>query len=157
MRPLADLRRSFAGPGRLDWIGLRTARKAPLDAVATAAVTFDGLTGAHGRPGKRAVTLIQAEHLPAIAALMGRDTVPAEVLRRNLVISGINLTALREFGLRIGCVRLAFTAPCAPCSRMETALGAGGYSALRGHGGWCCSVLEPGQITLGDAVLPDLD
>ncbi|SNS25861.1 MOSC domain-containing protein [Antarctobacter heliothermus] len=157
MRPLADLRRSFDGPGRLDWIGLRPARKAQLVAVERATVTFDGLTDDHGRPGKRAVTLIQAEHLPVIAALVRRDSVPTDVLRRNLVISGINLTALREFGLRIGSVRLTVTAPCAPCSRMEMALGAGGYSALRGHGGWCCSVLQPGLIALGDAVVPDLD
>jgi MOSC domain-containing protein YiiM len=34
-----------------------------------------GLDGDHGRPGKRAVTLIQAEHLPVIAALAGLDRV----------------------------------------------------------------------------------
>jgi MOSC domain-containing protein YiiM len=38
-------------------------------------VTETGLNGDHGRPGKRAVTLIQAEHLPVIAALAGLDHV----------------------------------------------------------------------------------
>ncbi|MBY6161681.1 MOSC domain-containing protein [Mameliella alba] len=155
MRSLAELRRSFAGPGRLDWIGLRPARKADLIAVDSAVVGLDGLAGDHGRPGKRAVTLIQAEHLPVIAALVGRGTLAPEVLRRNLVVSGINLTALREFGLRIGELRLKFESPCAPCSRMEDLLGPGGYVAMRGHGGWCCSVTEPGEIRLADPVLPD--
>ncbi|WP_323770300.1 MOSC domain-containing protein [Antarctobacter sp.] len=152
MRSLADLRRTFAGPGRLEWIGLRPERKAPLVPVPRAEIGPEGLTGDHGRSGKRAVTLIQAEHLPVIAALVHRQEVPPDVLRRNLVISGINLTALREFGLRIGSVRLEVTAPCAPCSRMEAALGRGGYSAMRGHGGWCCAVVQSGWITQGDAV-----
>lgn len=155
MIPLAELRRSFVGPGRLDWIGLRPGRKQDLVPVSFVDVTCDGLDGDRGSAGKRAVTLIQAEHLPVIAALAGLPSVTAGTLRRNLVISGINLTALREFGLCIGPVRLEVTSPCAPCSRMQAALGPGGYSAVRGHGGWCCRVIEPGRIALGDPVTAD--
>jgi MOSC domain-containing protein YiiM len=153
--PLAELRRSFAGPGRVEWIGLRSVRKGPLTPVSRVDVSDDGLAGDHGRPGKRAVTLIQAEHLPVIATLCGVDSVAPAVLRRNLVISGINLRALREFGIAIGDIRLEITAPCAPCSRMEAALGPGGYSALRGHGGWCCRVVTGGILRLGDSIHPD--
>lgn len=156
MTPLAELRRSFAGPGRLDWIGLRAERKGPLRAALSVDVTEAGLAGDHGRPGKRAVTVIQAEHIPVIQQLAASAAVTPEILRRNLVISGINLTALREFGLRIGDVRLQVTAPCAPCSRMEAALGPGGYTALRGHGGWCCSVVSGGHLPVGADVWPDL-
>jgi MOSC domain-containing protein YiiM len=90
-------------------------RKGPLTPVSRVDVSDDGLAGDHGRPGKRAVTLIQAEHLPVIATLCGVDSVAPAVLRRNLVISGINLRALREFGIAIGDIRLEITAPCAPC------------------------------------------
>ncbi|SMX45141.1 MOSC domain-containing protein [Maliponia aquimaris] len=152
---MAELLRSFAGPGRLDWIGLRPARLAPLVSVDRAEITAEGLTGDHGRSGKRAVTLIQAEHLPVIAALSGADWITAADLRRNLVISGINLAALREVDLRIGEVRLRITGPCAPCSRMETLMGPGGYTAMRGHGGWCCTVVDGGGISPGDAVRPE--
>src|SRR6056297_2529832 len=156
MTPLRELRRSFAGPGRIDWIGVRPTRKAPLRNLSDVTVTETGLSGDHGRGGKRAVTVIQAEHLPVIAALVGRQEIAPDILRRNLVISGINLSALREFGLRIGDVRLEMTAPCAPCSRMEQALGRGGYAAVRGHGGWCCRLLAGGVITLGASVHADI-
>lgn len=153
MQSLAELRKGFAGAGQVDWIGLRPERKADLVAVDHVTVTEAGLRGDHGRAGKRAVTLIQAEHLPVIAALCSSD-VQAEILRRNIVISGINLTALREFKVQIGSAVLQITVPCAPCSRMERLLGRGGYNAMRGHGGWCASVVEPGEIALGSLVQP---
>lgn len=151
---LARLLATHAGPGRLESILLRPARLAQPQTVATATLTASGLTGDHARPGPRAVTLIQAEHLSVIAALAHLPEVTPETLRRNLVISGINLAALRDVPLRIGEAILRITVPCAPCSRIEAALGPGGYNALRGHGGWCADVLTPGAIEKGDTVHP---
>ena len=152
---LADLMAGYAQPGRLDWIGLRATRRDPLQSVASVEVTDAGLEGDHARPGKRAVTLIQAEHLPVIGALLGRDPVAPDILRRNLVVSGINLAALKGRTVRVGEVSLLITGICAPCSRMEEALGSGGYSAVRGHGGWCAQVLEPGHLRVGDKIIPE--
>lgn len=152
MESIATLTARHARVGRLDWIGLRTERLAPVRGVARVEVTDAGLIGDHGRPGKRAVTLIQAEHLPVIAALAGVEDVAPGMLRRNLVVSGINLAALRGKDVQIGAVMLRTTGPCAPCSRMETALGPGGYNAMRGHGGWCAEVVRPGEIVVGDEV-----
>ncbi len=151
---LAQMIATHAQAGRLDWIGLRSARHANMDVVAKADVSEAGLAGDHGRAGKRAVTLIQAEHLPVIAALSGNAEVKPETLRRNLVVSGLNLLALRKGLLRIGPVLLDIHGPCAPCSRMEKALGPGGYNAMRGHGGWYASVIASGQMTVGDPVQP---
>jgi len=100
------------------------------------------------------VTLIQAEHLPVIAALSGHATIAPATLRRNLVVSGIPLIALKQRRFRIGEVELEGTQPCDPCSRMEDALGAGGYNAMRGHGGLCARVLRGGLLRLGDEVQP---
>ncbi|MGB0967178.1 MAG: MOSC domain-containing protein [Halocynthiibacter sp.] len=74
------------------------------------------------------------------------------MLRRNLLVSGINLSAMRNHQIKIGEVVVEITIPCAPCSRMEAILGHGGYNAMRGHGGWCARVITPGKIQIGDPI-----
>lgn len=155
MSELRELMQRVARPGRLDWIGLRVARHAPLAAVDKAVITLGGLEGDHGRPGKRAVSLVQAEHLAAIGGFLGRDPVSPDDLRRNLVIGGLNLLSLRGREIAIGAeVVLVLRGPCAPCSRMEAVFGHGGYAAVRGHGGMVAEVLRGGRIALGDGVTP---
>ncbi len=111
-----------------------------------------GLENDRRTTGKRQITLIQAEHLPVIAALCGLERVDPGRLRRNLVVAGINLWALRDRRFRIGPVVLHGTGACHPCSRMETALGPGGYNAMRGHGGITARVLSDGYVRVGDPV-----
>ena len=143
----------FPRAGRVDWIGLRPARRAAVVVVDRAEIGEDGIEGDHGRPGKRAVTLIQSEHLPVIAGLADAEA-PPELLRRNVAVSGINLYALRKSKVRLGDAVLRIEGPCPPCSRMEEYLGPGGYNAVRGHGGWYASVLSPGPVAIGDPVRP---
>nr|WP_254438028.1 MOSC domain-containing protein [Ruegeria arenilitoris] len=151
---LAELIAGWAQPGRVEWIGLRPERRAQMVAVDAAMMSADGLSCDRGRAGKRAVTLIQQEHLSAIGAYLGQGPVTPDVLRRNLVVSGINLAALKGRQVRVGEAILRLTVICAPCSRMEEALGKGGYSAVRGHGGWCAEVVQSGRVRLGDSVQP---
>jgi MOSC domain-containing protein YiiM len=153
MLTIEELTEIFPRDGRLEWIGLRPERHAPLAVVDSANILLYGLEGDHrSKEGARAVTLIQHEHLPAIAALAGRESVDPAMLRRNLAISGINVGALKGRLFRIGGAVLKGTDKCAPCSRMEEALGAGGYNAMRGHGGLCAAVFEAGPVRVGDAV-----
>lgn len=100
----------------------------------------------------RQVTLIQHEHLPLIAAFARSSPLDPVDLRRNLVISGINLLSLKKVRLRVGEAVLELVGPCAPCSRMEEVIGPGGYAAMRGHGGMTARILEGGVIRVGDAV-----
>jgi len=143
--------------GRIDWIGLRPRRDVPMrevdEAVATAGKGLLGDRFSGSGTGKRGITLIQAEHLPAIAALSARPDLSPALLRRNVVVSGVPLVALKGRRFRVGEVLLEGTAPCDPCSRMEQALGPGGFNAMRGHGGLCARILEGGTIRLGDAVV----
>ncbi|MEO1315111.1 MAG: MOSC domain-containing protein [Pseudomonadota bacterium] len=155
METVATLTARHAQVGRVTWIGVRPARHAELRALDAAAVHECGLEGDHrSKPGKRAITLIQAEHLAVIAALLGQNAVAPELLRRNIVVGGINLLGLRNRRFRIGSAVLEGNGLCAPCSRMETALGHGGYTAVRGHGGITASVVLAGQVALGDSVAP---
>lgn len=100
----------------------------------------------------RQVTLIQHEHLPLIAALARSTPLDPIDLRRNIVVSGINLLALKKARLRVGEAVLEIVGPCAPCSRMEEVIGPGGYAAMRGHGGMTARILEGGAIRVGDTV-----
>ena len=155
METLGDMIARVAQPGRVAWLGLRPERRAAMEVAPALQIGPDGIAGDHGRAGKRAVTLIQSEHLPAIAAYLGRASVPPDLLRRNIAVAGINLAALKGRVLRIGGARLKLTVICAPCSRMEETFGPGGYSAVRGHGGWCAEVVAPGRVALGDRVLAE--
>ena len=154
MPSVAEMTSRFPREGRVLWIGLRPARRAAVRVVEEVDATREGLAGDHAPANKRAVTLIQAEHLPVVAALAGLAEVPPATLRRNLAIAGINLAALRHRRLLVGGAMLEITGPCPPCSRMEEALGPGGYNAVRGHGGWYAQVVGSGPIATGDRVRP---
>jgi MOSC domain-containing protein YiiM len=154
--PLAKLLNAQVRPGRVAWIGLRPARRAPMRAVEAALlVPGSGLEGdryAGGGAGTRQVTLIAAEHLAAIGAFLGRGPASPEELRRNIVVGGVNLLALKGRRFRLGEALLEMTGECHPCSRMEEVLGQGGYNAVRGHGGITARVLEGGPLRVGDAL-----
>ena len=153
--PLARLMATLPRAGKVEWIGLRPARDEAMIATGTVeAIAGAGLVGdryASGS-GKRGITLIQAEHLPAIAALAQRPDLTPALLRRNVVVSGIPLVALKQRRFRIGTAVFEGTEECDPCSRMEDALGPGGYNAMRGHGGLCARIVEGGTFGLGDAL-----
>ena len=155
---VARLLATLPQTGRLEWIGQRPVRRKTLVSVPEAELKTDShLLGDHARPkadGKRQVTLFQHEHLAAVASYLGLDAPldPAR-LRRNLVMSGLNLLALRNRQIRIGDeVILDITGECHPCSRMEEELGPGGYNAMRGHGGLTAHIARGGRIRVGDAV-----
>ncbi|MYM61961.1 MOSC domain-containing protein [Pseudomaricurvus sp. HS19] len=143
--------------GTLEKILLRPSRELPMVSVDRVGVVPGlGLEGDRfkGRvDSKRQVTLYQAENLAVLASLLHRETIDPALLRRNLLVQGINLHALSGRRFRIGEVLFEGAGQCHPCSRMESALGAGGFNAMRGMGGLCAKVLSEGTISLGDAVV----
>lgn len=151
---MQEMMARVAQPGRVTWIGVRPARRAAVVQVDRAVLRARGIEGDHGGSDKRALTLVQAEHLAVIGAFLGQGPVAPEALRRNLVVAGINLVALRRRVLQIGAAQVEVTGPCAPCSRMEEAFGHGGYAAVRGHGGMTARIVVPGPVAVNDAVAP---
>jgi MOSC domain-containing protein YiiM len=162
MKTIRDLNTPPQIEGRVEAIIVRGSPREPARTVtSTVALAGIGLAddrlGLRGEPelSTRQVTLIQAEHLAVIARLARVDHVDPGALRRNLVVSGINLLALKGAKLKVGGALLEVVGPCQPCSRMEEAIGAGGYAAMRGHGGMTARVLIGGPVSVGDAVRPE--
>jgi MOSC domain-containing protein YiiM len=163
---LRELTTQFCQVGKLQAIYLRPARGVACNQVSTAAALAGcGLQGDRTSlvasknvlGSNRQVTLIQAEHIFVLEKLLSKP-IDAAKLRRNLVVSGINLLAAKSLfkdqimHLTIGVVVLEITGSCEPCSKMEAVLGTGGYNAMRGHGGVNARVIVGGELKLGDAI-----
>ncbi|MCP3927702.1 MAG: MOSC domain-containing protein [Bacteroidetes bacterium] len=142
--------------GIIQWVGIRPVKRLPVTVVQEVEVdSAQGLVGDHyaKERGDRQVTLIQKEHLSAVASILQKEKIDPALTRRNIVVSGINLLSLTDRKFRIGeDVILQMTGQCHPCSRMEENLGSGGYNAMRGHGGMTAKVIKGGKIRVGDEV-----
>jgi len=131
--------------GKVQWIGVRPRRREPLQSLSRAQAVADlGLEGDHRMtktPGSgRQVTLISQEFITQIATHLGLVDLDPARLRRNIVVSGLNLNALEATQL------------CHPCARMESELGPGGVIAMFGYGGLCAKVVQSGAIECGAPV-----
>ncbi len=152
---MKQIRSTMPQTGTVKWIGLRSVKRGPINVVDKAHADDQGLSGDFfkGPPkAPRQVTLILEEHIETMAKILGRDAIDPVLLRRNIVVSGINLMALKQCEFQIGEAVLFGTGNCAPCSLMEENLGPGGYNSMRGHGGLTAYVVKPGQIAIGDQI-----
>ncbi len=157
MEILRELLGKSNSQGRIEWIGIAPKSRGAIEKLDHATMVTGGIEGDHHcRPeghSKRQVTLIQAEHLPVVASLLGKSLPDPTLLRRNLVVSGINLSALKYQTFRVGTAVLRGTGSCPPCSRMEENLGVGGYAAMLNHGGITAVVESEGVASIGDSVI----
>lgn len=153
---LAALFSAPVNPGRVVWMGIRPARREPVIPLESMVVEAgNGVVGDRYKTstsGRRQITLIQAEDIEAIASYMRMESIDPGLLRRNIMVRGINLLAMKDKRFRIGNALFEYTGDCHPCSRMEEILGVGGYNAVRGHGGVTARILGSGTIKLGDAI-----
>jgi MOSC domain-containing protein YiiM len=147
---------NFIQSGEITWIGIRPIAHEPMTVLKETYANIGGLTNDRANKGnpdsKRQVTIIQHEHLAAAASFLGIEKIDPALVRRNIVVKGINLNALKSKQFRLGEAVLEMTGFCHPCNRMEENLGKGGYNAMRGHGGIICLVIKEGKIKVGDSV-----
>jgi MOSC domain-containing protein YiiM len=155
-KPYEALFDNFIRLGEITWIGIRVQAHEPMVVLNETFANIGGLTNDRANKGnpesKRQVTIIQHEHLAAAASFLGIEKVDPSMVRRNIVVKGINLNALKSKQFRLGEAVLEMTGFCHPCERMEENLGKGGYNAMRGHGGITCRVIKEGRISVGDTV-----
>jgi MOSC domain-containing protein YiiM len=101
--------------------------------------------------GGRAVSLIEAEVIEAVAAGHGLDLSGGRS-RRNIVTRGVRLNELVGKRFRVGGALFRADRLAQPCGYLERRVGPGLQAALRGRGGLRADVLEAGVIRPGDAV-----
>ncbi len=154
MEILRNLLGSATGSGEVMWLGTSAAPRAEIISRQQVEVIHGGLEDDHHcRPGRRRqITLLQYEHLQALATLLDVERIFPEALRRNILISKVSVASLRYCRFQIGSAVLQGSGSCPPCSRMEENLGPGGYAAMLGHGGITATVVTPGTISIGDPV-----
>jgi MOSC domain-containing protein YiiM len=99
------------------------------------------------------VTLVEREALDAAA----RDydvSLPAGAHRRNVVTSGVPLNHLVGRRFRVGDSVVEGTGLCEPCAHMESLAVEGAREALLHRGGLEASIVDTGDIAVGDGVSP---
>ncbi len=132
----------------------------------------------HAAHRRAAVTMFAAEALDGVAATLGTGPLDPLLLRRNVVLRGVDVDALAAtrnadgavFSLESsgrgsgygdsgdgdsggGPVRFGAHRPASPCRWMDVVLGHGAWTAMRGRGGVRCEPLDDGVLRLGPAVL----
>lgn len=109
-------------------------------------------TGHWSRFGRACeVTIVEAEDLEAMEREAGVRVMNGEH-RRNVVVRGLDLRALRRKRFRIGETVLEYQKPCSICRHVERLTEPGMTEALRGRGGICARVIEGRTIREGDPV-----
>ena len=112
-----------------------------------------------GRPAHRdaSVTVLAVEALEALAAELGSGPLDALAARRNVVLRGAEVEALRghQFSLDCGAgeVVLAGGRPANPCAWLDVVLVPGAHRGLRGRAGLRCAPRSDGELRVGPALL----
>ncbi len=143
--------------GRVEAINIGPAEQLPAPVGRVRAEAGKGLVGNRyyfddgAKPG-RALTLIAAEALEAMAAADGIEITAAES-RRNVLTRGIDVNALVGRRFRVGEVECVGVELCHPCKHLESMTKPGVIKGLTNRGGLNADILTDGEIAVGDEVV----
>lgn len=141
--------------GVLLGIATRPVKKAPMEELVSAAVTFEKGVAEDSR-GKfrnhRQVTVISSEVWNKVCTEMNKS-MPWTTRRANLLVEGIDLEKTTGNRLHFGSCVLEITGELEPCNRMDHQY-MGLTNALKDdwRGGVTCKIIQEGKIALGDKV-----
>ncbi len=100
---------------------------------------------------KGQVTFFSMEVFEKLCAHFSINDKSAGVLRRNIIVSGVDLLSLIGKNFEIQGVKLHGTQHCAPCNWMNVAFAPGAQEFLTENAGLRAKILSDGKITVGDA------
>ncbi len=102
---------------------------------------------------KGQITFFAAEVFAEMARAFALSDKSPGVLRRNVIVSGVDLMELIGADFELQGVRFRGTAHCAPCYWMDTAFAPGAEKFLADRGGLRARILTDGRLSVGDAQL----
>ena len=102
---------------------------------------------------KGEITFFSAEVFEALRRHFGLTSLSAGAVRRNVIVSGIDLNSLIDADFEIQGVQFHGTEHCRPCFWMNTAVAPGAEEFLAGRGGLRARILSDGFIAVGEAQL----
>jgi len=99
------------------------------------------------------ITFFSAEVFEKLCRAFSLTNRSAGAMRRNIIVSGIDLNSLIGAEFEVQGVRFRGTRHCAPCYWMNQAIVSGAEKWLTGNGGLRAQILAGGLIEVGDARL----
>jgi MOSC domain-containing protein YiiM len=102
---------------------------------------------------KGQITFFSLEVFKRLARHFGLTSKSPGALRRNVVVSGIDLNELIGEEFSVQGVRLRGTGHCKPCYWLDQAFAPGTENFLEGNGGLRAQILSDGVIAVGNAQL----
>jgi MOSC domain-containing protein YiiM len=103
--------------------------------------------------GKTQITFLSLEVVEEMRRTLGIALPDPSVLRRNVLLSGVDLNTLIGRKFRLGGLLFEGMEECRPCYWMDEAVGPGANAFLAGRGGLRCRILEDGILRCGPALL----
>ena len=102
---------------------------------------------------KGQITFFSLEVFEKLAGNFSLTNKSPGVLRRNVIVSGIDLNELIGEEFAVQGIRLRGTGECKPCYWMDQAFAPGTENFLEGNGGLRAEILTDGALAVGEAHL----
>lgn len=106
----------------------------------------------HRADYKGQITFLDAAVFAGVCRHLGLSGGHPERMRRNVVVSDLDLNSLIGRTFTLQGVRFAGVEECKPCSWMDQTLGPGAEAWLKGRGGLRARILSDGELQCGGAV-----
>lgn len=111
----------------------------------------------HSENYKGQVTFFSDEVAAALQKQFNVGDLDRSVMRRNVLVSGVDLNSLIGKRFRIGELIFSGSEECTPCFWMNEAVTEGAHEWLEGNGGLRCRIEKSGTLKTGDGLLEVLE